>query len=365
MRYAPREPGKFYLTDPGVGVIAGRIYRFRPTQRRSAASVLAEMAIGSHTSDWVQALNECGDEIEELTIAFERVAARGGVNLVGPLSDLEHLSDATRALWANTLQFVAQHSLGERSTYSLGTRFSVPRSFLEEQETETIYRYVEKLVSIGSDRYEAIANRANALDAAANAVDLIDSCERSEQFEKVRPLIEPGLGVSELDEFHSSTKHPLSRFRISIGNVDDFRAAALHFLANCAIEPVQCAVVSDVAITWLISASDILQRVGAGILTLPHLSRPEIRSADLVDHANPWVRRSAIALSNMQQKPDFETIGQLASDPIQFVRVKVIYALREQWAFHPTECKKIACRLRADRSSIVRAVATEVLPPAN
>ena len=362
MRYAPREPGKFLLTDSGVGLLAGRIYRFRHAQRRRAASVLAEMAIGSHTSDWVKALDECGDEIEELTEAFKRVAAREGSDLVGPLSDLEYLNDATRALWANRFQFVEQHPLGERSTYSLGTRFGVPRKFLKEQTKEIVYRYVKKLVAIGSDSYEAIANRANALDAAANAVDFLDSGNQVEQFERVRPLTDPGTGVSDLDEFQLGTTHPLSRYRISIGNVEVLRAAALHFLAQCAKEPEQNSIVSDIAISWLISASDILQQTGAEVLTFPRLSRPEIRSADLDGHANPWIRRAAIALPNMQQQPDFETIGRLASDPVQFVRIRVIYALSEHWAVDPVECEQIASCLRTDQSSIVRAVAAEVLP---
>ena len=56
MRAAPRDSGRYLLTDPGVGLLAGRLYRFRPALRQRAASVLAEMAVGGHTNDWVQAL---------------------------------------------------------------------------------------------------------------------------------------------------------------------------------------------------------------------------------------------------------------------------------------------------------------------
>ena len=173
LQAAPREAGKYRLTDPGVGLIAGRLYRFRPALRPRAAAVLAEMALGGHTNDWQRALAECGADLDALIDAFERVADREGNDLVGPFSDVEHLNAATRRLWSERLQFVEQHPLGERSQYTLLSRYDVPQEFLKEQEGDVVDRYVRKLVAIGSNSHEAVVNRAAALGSAAAALELL------------------------------------------------------------------------------------------------------------------------------------------------------------------------------------------------
>ena len=111
-RAAPREPGGFLLTDLGVGMIAARVYRFRPSLRHRAASLLGEMAIGSHTGEWWSALGECGDDTDELVEAIERVAERERLDLADTLAELGHLTAATRTLWSQRLAFVAEHPLG-------------------------------------------------------------------------------------------------------------------------------------------------------------------------------------------------------------------------------------------------------------
>ena len=67
---APRDLDTYRPTDPGVGMVAARLYRFRPAFRSGAASVLAEMAAGRLVHHWLEALNECGDDLDELIAAF-------------------------------------------------------------------------------------------------------------------------------------------------------------------------------------------------------------------------------------------------------------------------------------------------------
>ena len=110
--YAAREPETYRLTDPGVMTLAARLYRFRPTFRQQAAAILGEMAIGSHTGEWSRALDECGDDTGELIEAFERISERENIDLAHSLSDLGHLTNGTRAVWLQRLQFVADHPLG-------------------------------------------------------------------------------------------------------------------------------------------------------------------------------------------------------------------------------------------------------------
>ncbi len=361
IRAAPREAGKYLLTDPGVGLLAGRLYRFRPAVRQRAASILAEMALGGHTNDWLRALEECGDDVGELVAAFERVGEREGNDLAGPLSDLEHLNAATRKLWSDRLQFVEQHPLGERSEYSLLSRYDVPREFLQEQEGSIADRYVRQLVAIGSNGHEAIVNRAAALDSAADAVELLPTSTKRELFEVVRPLTEPETSVSELDEYQAGTLHPLSRFRISFGNVADVRAAALRFLARSATEAEQRSDVVEMAWRWLGAESELLQRIGAAVLTLPRLEAHTVPSADLARHPNPWVRRAAVTLLSMQEQPDLATMERLASDPYQLVRIRVVYALETIRGIAPDVHERLSSRLRDDESAIVRAVAADVL----
>ena len=361
MRVAPRDPGRYLLTDPGVGLLAGRLYRFRPAARQRAASVLAEMAVGGHTYDWMRALGECGDDIAALVSAFEGVAEREGRELAGPLSDLGHLNTATRLLWSDRLQFVEQHPLGERSEYSLLSRYDVPKQFLEEQEVVIVDRYVQKLVAIGSDPHEAIVNRAAALDSATTAVELLSTPRKKELFGVVRPLTDQEARVSELDEYQIGTLHPLSRFRISMGNVSDVRAAALRFLARSAMESDDRSDAVETALGWLRSESEVLQRTGAAVLTLPHLLEPRVRSVELAGHPNPRVRRAAVTLASMQQPPDIAILERLASDSYRLVRIRVIYAIEQIRDLAPEAYMRIGSLLRVDRSAIVRAVAADTL----
>ena len=358
---APRESGRYLLTDPGVGLIAGRLYRFRPALRQQAASVLAEMAVGGHTNDWVRALNECGEDVHDLVAAFERVAEREGTDLAAPFSDLGQLNAATRKLWTRRLRFVEEHPTGERSEYSLLSRYDVPKQFLEEQEGETVSRYVHKLVAIGSDRHEAIVNRVAALNSAAVAVELLSPDTRKELFRAVKPLTDPETKVSELDESQTSPPHPLSRFQISLGNVADIRASALHFMARSVIEREERLDVVETARSWLGSEYEALQRRSATVLTLPHLSTPDVRSVDLAGHPNPWVRRAAVGLPTMRERPDLATLEHLAADPYTLVRIAVIYALDDIRDTAPEAHERIGSLLREDRSAIVRAIAAEIL----
>ena len=105
VRASVREPDRYRPTDPGVMTLAARLYRFRSNFREQAASILGEMAFGSHTGAWSRALDECGDDTGELTEAFVRVAEREMLDLAGPLSDLGHVNEVTRALWSRRLQF--------------------------------------------------------------------------------------------------------------------------------------------------------------------------------------------------------------------------------------------------------------------
>ena len=361
MRVAPRDSGRFLLTDPGVGLLAGRLYRFRPALRRQAASVLGEMAVGGHTNDWAAALNECGDDMHDLVAAFERVAEREGTDLAGPFSDLGHLNPATRELWTNRLRFVDEHPTGERLQYSLLSRYDIPRQFLEEQAGVIVSRYVRKLVAIGSDHHEAIVNRVAALNSAATAVELLAPDGKKELFRAVKPLTDPETTVSELDEFPASTSHPLSRFQISLGNRADIRASALHFMARSAFEPEDRSDVVETALSWLGSESEALQRGGAAVLTLPLLSTPDVRSADLAGHPNPWVRRAAVRLPTMRERPDLATLEQLATDPYTLVRLPVVYVVDEIRDIAPETYERLGSLLREDRSTVVRAVAAEIL----
>ncbi|MCY3661128.1 MAG: HEAT repeat domain-containing protein [Caldilineaceae bacterium] len=360
-RVAPREINMSRLTDPGVGMVAARLYRFRPAFRSGAASVLAEMAAGRLVHHWVQALNECGNNLDELIAAFERVAEREGSELADPLSDLGHLNAATRALWSRWLQAVEQYPLGEHSEHNLASWYEVPRQFLEEQEDEVVNRYVRKLVAIGSNCREPSRNRSNALNLASNAVELLSNDKKKELFEIVKPLTDSKTKVSAWDEYQASTLHPLSRFRISLGDVADLRAAALLVLARSAMEPEDCSYVEVLALRWLGTEPEILQRTGAEVLTLPHLSSPNVRSADLADHPNPGVRRAAVELSSAQKRPDLEILEHLASDSNKMVRIQVVYMLERIRANAPEAYARIGSRMRDDRSAMVRAFAAEVL----
>ena len=364
-RLAPREPNTYKPTDQSVSVVAARLYRFRPAFQKRAASVLAEMAVSSLESYLKRALEACGTDLRELVVAFECVTEREGHDLSGPLSNLGHLNADTRSVWFERLQRVDQYPLEERSSYGIGTRYDVSRQFLEEQEDEVINQYVQKLVAIGRNYHEPSMNRANALKSAAITVELLSTDRKKELFGIVKPLIDPETRISATDEYEASTLHPLSRYQISLGNVADVRAAALHMLAHCAVGSKNRAHVIAMAQRWLGAELEVLQRTGATVLSLPHLSSSDVRFTDLADHPNPWVRQVAIDLPNMRQCPDPVVLDRLASDPDKWVRMRIAYSLTWLRDADPDAYERIGSLLSCDQSSVVRALVAEVLGPEN
>ena len=356
-----RVPGNYLFTDPGVGMLAARVYRFRPALRQRASAILGEMAMGRHTNDWFRALSECGEDVGALVAAFEVVAEREGIDLADPFSDLGHLNVATRTLWVDRLKSVDEHPLGERSQHSFPTRYDVPSAFLRELKGPVTLQYIEKLVAIGGDPHEAITNRAAALASAANVVELVSAEKKRELFEVVRPLIDPRIPTSDLDDYHAKSLHPLSSVRFSLGSVADVRASALWFLGQNSAETNDGAVVGETALRWIRADDETLQRYGAAVLTLTNLPSQEASSDELAAHTNSWVRRAALDLPSFREHPDEATLELLASDQHTQVRVGVVYALPLIGGTAPEAYERLRSRLRADESAIVRAISADVL----
>ena len=359
-RASVREPEEYRLTDPGVMTLAARLYRFRHNYRKQAASILGEMAIGSHTGAWSRALDECGHDTGELTEAFMRVAEREMLDLADSLSDLGHMNEATRALWSARLQFVSDHHLGKRSGSAIGPRYDVPAEFLRELESTVSLQYVNKLVAIGSDDGQLVLNRAAALAAAANAVDLLSESDREQVFQRVLPLAEEPVQISEIDESHARTQHPLSRFRMSLGSATDVRTSAGWLLARAAVNRSDCTAVIEIALDWVRSDDSVLQATGASILTLSNVSSFAPQSTELAKHKNPSVRRAALWMPDMQESPKAAAFERLAVDPDRRVRIEVTQALRSAKTIDADSHERIRERLNADRSAIVRACASEL-----
>ena len=326
--YAAREPEAYRLTDPGVMTLAARLYRFRPKFRQQAAAILGEMAIGSHTGEWSRMLDECGDDTRELIEAFERVSERENVDLAQSLSELGHLTSGTRAVWLQRLQFVADHPLGQRTEHAIGPRYDVPPAFLREQNPTAVLQYANKLVAIGCDVGEFVLNRGAALAAAVNAVDTLSLRDKRRVFESVRPLVEQSIQISDEDRFHVSSQHPLSRFRISLGNPTNVQTSAGKLLASAATSPAECSAGLEFALDWVRSDEPTLQGAGASILTSPNLASGTEVISELAKHSNPRVRRAAIWILTIQDFPDAVTFEQLADDPDRGVRIAVTQALR-------------------------------------
>ena len=359
-RASGREPERYRLTDPGVMTLAARLYRFRSNFRKQAASILGEMAVGSHTSAWSRALDECGDDTGQLTEAFVRVAEREMLDLAGPLSDLGHLTKATRALWSRRLRFVSNHPLGKQSGSAIGPRYDIPAEFLSEQESTASLQYVDKLVAIGRDDGQLVLNRAAALAAAANVVNALSPSDKEQIFRRVRPLAEQPIQISETDELHASTQHPLSRFRMSLGSAADVRTSAGWLLGRAATSRYECTAVMEIALDWVRSDDSVLQDAGASILTLPNVSSYVAQSTELARHKNPSVRRAAVWMPDMQGCPGTTMFERLAADPDRRVRVAVTQVLRSTEWVDSDSYERIRQRSNADPSAIVRACASEL-----
>ena len=352
---AEREPDTYLHTDPGVMTIAACLYRFRPTFRPQAASILGEMAIGAHTGDWARVLKACGDANQELIEAFERVAEREKLDLVRPLSDLEHLTAATDALWSQRLQSVFDHPLEERSNFKVSPRFDVPGKFLGKQDSAVALRYVEKLVAIGFNEDELVLNRTAAFSAAANVMDVFSKDEKSEIYERIRSFVAQPVRLSDLDRYQIRTQHPLSRSRINFGSDANVQGAAGWLLGRAATELEECSFVVEMAVVWLCSDDPMLQRYGASILTLPNLSSNEVQNAELATHQNSSVRCVAVHMAVSKTCLDAKVFEQLVSDPDREVRIAVAQALPSVRSMDPDSYERIRERLNADPSAIVRA----------
>ena len=358
-KFAVRQREVYRITDPGVLSLAARLYRFRPNFKQQSASIIGEIAMGSHTGDWSRALGECGDDTDEIVKAIERVTERENIDLASALSDLGHLTSGTRALWSQRLQFVADHPLGDRSGGAIGPRYDVPSEFLREQDPEVVRCYVDKLVAIAYDVDQIVGNRADALTSAANVMDVVSTDQKRLVFSQVQPLVEQSLQVSELDRFQASTLHPLSRFRISLGSVTDVRRSAVRFLARSATSPEDCSAVSTIALDWVRSDDPALQSMGAAILTLVNLSSGKTVISEIVKHSNPSVRRAAVWMSEMQENPEATIFDQLADDPDRSVRIAVARVLPSVQSMETDFYESIRARLDRDPSAMVRAFASE------
>ena len=357
-RLAVGEPETNRLTDPGVMTLASRLYQFRPNFRQQAASILGEMAIRAHTSQWSRALEECGDDTSELIEAVRQVAERENIDLTRTLSDFGHLTAGTRALWSQRLQFVADHPLEKWSGGPIGPRYDVPTEFLREQDPTVVLQYVDKLVAIGRDVNQPVLNRTAAFAAVANVMDVVSTCQKRQVFEGVRPLAEQSIQISELDRYNASTQHPLSRFRISFGSATNARTSAGWLLARAATDPDECSVVMEIALNWVRSDDSTLQGMGASILTLPNLPSGIARSSELANHSNQAVRSAAVWMPNMQECPEATTFERLADDPNRNVRIAVARALPSVTSIDTDSYERIRARLNGDPSAIVRACAS-------
>ena len=360
-RTAAREPDVYRLTDPGVTTIAARLYRFRPKLRQQAALILGEMGVGSHTGEWSQSLKSCGQDTDELTEALVNVAAREHLDLANPLADLGLVNAATRALWFSRLEFVASHPLDRRSGHAIGPRYDVPREFLREQEPMAVRQYIGKLVAIGLDNEEMVINRANALAAAGNVIDILSPEERKDLFARVLRLAEQSIEVSTADQYNERSQHALSRFRISLGSVDDVRESAGWLLARAATDSNDRCRTIAIALSWVRSENRVLQGAGASLLTLSHLDPNEVDSVELSKHVNPTVRRAALWTYGMRTNPTETTFESLTSDADRAVRIGVAQALPSVKSIDPTLYERLRALLLADRSAMVRAIATELL----
>ena len=360
---ARRERDTYYMTDPGMMTIASRLYRCCPSLRPRAAAILAEMAVGSHTSDWSRALVDCGEDTGELIEALVRVAERENIDLADSLSELKHLTAETRGLWSQRLQFVAEHPLGKRSEHSIGPRYDVPSGFLGEQDTTVAGSYVKKLATLGRDYDEMCINRAAALAAVGNVMDVLGDDIRQQLFQSIRPLVEEPIQISRMDQRDSDSQHPLSRFKIGFGSARDVLTAAGWVLGRSATSAEERAVVADISVDWLRSGDTVLQEQGAKLLSLPNLSPDTVQAEELAKHTNPAVRRRSLWMHDLQGAPQAAILDRLASDPDRNVRLGVVYAVRRARAMDPDLYECLRGRLNADRSSIVRAVAKDILGP--
>ncbi len=358
---AVREQAVYRLTDPGLQILAARLYRFRPGYRKQAASILGEMAVGSHTGAFSSALSECGEDTGDLIESLERVAEREGLDLSGPLSDLEHFTADTRAVWSLRLQTVANYPLGQRSQHQIGQRYDVPVAFLKEQSWTVVNQYVDKLVAIGSDPDQMLINRRTAFLAAANVIDALSYDKKRRLFKRVRTLIEQPIQISEMDRYDASSQHPLSRFRVSFGSANLVWASAGLLLGRAAANADERSSVAAVALDWVRSDDQVLQGAGASILSLPNLLSDDVEAAELARHKNPRVRRASLEVASMEAIPESTILEQLVSDTDRGVRIGVIHALRSNRHIEPWLYNDLRARLVADSSSVVRAIAMGML----
>ena len=356
---AKRNPEEFRLSDSGVAMIAARLYRFRPDFRKTAASILGEIAIGRHTIHWIHALNECGDDKRDLVGAFQKVADREGVTLVGPLSDLEHATPETQELWMKRLGYVDAYRIGPRANYQLQVRFDVPTDFLEQQESERANQYVRKLVAIALDAHEPTANRANALTCAAAGVELLPRSERAELFGMTRPLTQYNIPVSQLDQIQADSMHALNRFRISLGHTSELRGAAGLFLVRAATKRAEHSMVQSMSRAWVRSDDLSLQHFGVTLLTDFFDSiEPEV-GMELLAHPNPRVRRIALSAQVIGALPRVDFVETFADDGDIGVRIALARALTAIKVLSADSYERIRGQLAGDVSGLVRAIASE------
>ncbi|MCY4654598.1 MAG: HEAT repeat domain-containing protein, partial [Dehalococcoidia bacterium] len=343
----------------GVLTLASRLYRFRPKFRTQAASVLADMAVGGRSGEWRRAVNACGDDTEELMEAVKLVAERADAeHVVDSLVKLRQKTPDTCELWTRRLQFVEDYPLEKRTSYTIGPSFDVSEEFLREQGETVALQYIDKLVTIGNNAEEPVGNRAAALEAAYDVIDLLSDSEKTQVFERVRPLLEQPIKVSDKDRFEAGTQHPLSRFQINFGNASDVQESASWLLARAATNPEECSLVIEFALNGIRSGDKALADAGSSLLTLQNLASDRVQLGELAKHKNPSVRCKAVWMPVMQATPDINIFEELASDPDRIVRLAVVQAISSVHSMDPDAYDHLRENLKADPSAFVRASAS-------
>jgi hypothetical protein len=242
----------------------------------------------------------------------------------------------------------------EHSSGNTVPETAISARLLAEGEREALARH---LVMLAQDMPENITdiepNRANALYGLSSLTPGLTSTCRAELFPDVFALTDPRTPLHHLDVLNRTSTHPLSRFKISFGAGELFRAAltasarlAVTNNQRQAVEALIRQVLRSTEAGELRAARRAIDALGKEGTTL------DVRL--LAAHSSPQIRRAAVRLWVQRPTLHAELGDAFAADDDREVRLTLLFGLIELSKSAPDLADRLRDQLSKDSSAHVR-----------
>jgi tetratricopeptide (TPR) repeat protein len=338
-----------------LAILAG-IYDTHPLLAARAGEALATALCESGLSDTVTPMlsDRIGRDMQ-LRVMLEERAGQGDIRATRVLAFAGIESPTTMAYAAEkAAAFLARPAHDDPTEVSLTTghdRLGGLARFLDVDQRKAVAKH---LLAHARSTLDLEVNRASAAFGLCALVDCLPDEDRDELFTATLQLADPSVELSHFDALFKETKHPLSRFRMTLGAGHLHRSAVLA-AARCARTAEQVAVIQPYLDQLLRSKEGADLHAAARLLLViePLVGQP-VDIETLANHESRHLRSVAAWLLTHGSAKNPTLCRRLTRDPDRSVRLAMADSL-EDFALHDEElAAELRALLQADPSALVR-----------